>query len=139
MTRHGRSRPSARWRGRATIGTSRATGDSALDEFGFVAVDGFESFDAKSDALIDLQATQRQLANNGALSAQQKTDLLATISDLELTLGKSAAQMVAGDVMTEDEFSTQSAQLGEERKNVLLRLTDQILGRSPQIGSKDRS
>lgn len=101
--------------------------------------EAFESFDAKSDALIDLQATQRQLADNGALSAQQKTDLLATISDLELTLGKAAAQMVAGDVMTEDEFSTQSAQLGEERKNVMLRLTDQILGRSPQIGSKDRS
>lgn len=92
----------------------------------------FNRFALKSDALIDLQATQRTLADNEGLSREEKADLRVKISESETILGKTSAQMVKAEVMSDDEYDIQVALLGGEYKNLLHRLSDQVMGRSSQ-------
>ncbi|MGY2272162.1 hypothetical protein HX893_14130 [Pseudomonas reactans] len=91
--------------------------------------DEFNRFAVKSDALIDLQSAQRTLADNGRLSTEEKADLRMKISESEKLLGKTSAQMVKGEVMSDDEYDIQVALLGDEYKTLLHRLTDQVMGR----------
>lgn len=92
----------------------------------------FEAVSAKNDALIDLYAAQQELADDGRLSAQKKADLRVTINNAAQVLGKLPSQTDLEQVMSDEEYFADSASLGEERKDVLRRVTDRIMGREPQ-------
>ena len=91
--------------------------------------DDFMRYSARSDALIDLQSAQRTLAADGKLSTEQRADLRTTIITSAQVLGKTQEQVPPGQVMSDAEYDVEIAGLGEERKGLLRRLTDQVMGR----------
>ena len=92
----------------------------------------FDAVSAKNDALINLYTAQRELADDGGLTVQQKADLRLTIDTSAQVLGRSPEQASPDQVMSDEEYFADVASLGEERKNVLRAVTDRVMGRTPQ-------
>ncbi|SUD28021.1 leucine-rich repeat-containing protein [Pseudomonas fluorescens] len=91
----------------------------------------FKVLENKGDALTSLLAAQQEWAADGNLSAQQKQVLRETIDACARTLGKSAQNVTPGTVMSDEEYFSEMESLGDQRKNLLCSLTDQIMGRVP--------
>ncbi|MGY2178247.1 dermonecrotic toxin domain-containing protein [Pseudomonas azotoformans] len=92
----------------------------------------FEAVSAKNEALINLYTAEQTLADDGTLSAQQKTELRLTIDTSAQVLGKSPEQVSPDRETRDEEFFADMVSLGEEHKNVLRTVTDRLMGRPTQ-------